>query len=81
MTNYHLIQVSFLGPTNTLGPRVVLTSKRFEQRVVVPVKYTDVDLDETEIAANYLAKLGFVIIGRADGHIISETFEPINQPT
>ena len=78
-TNYHLIQVKYLGPTNNLGSRVKLISKRFEQSIIIDYAY---ELNNSmEMAEKWLESNGFDIIGHAefgDSYIIiTDTFEPL----
>lgn len=79
--NYHVIKVKYLGPTNTLGSRVRITSERFEQSITIDYDHA-VDGIYT-MAANHLSDKGFNIIGKAEGsnhyYLISNTFEPFKQ--
>jgi len=78
-TNYHVISVKYLGPTNFSGSRVKLTSKRFEKSRIISYDYS---LNGTlEIAEEFLTQEGFNIIGHAEFGdmylIISDTFKSL----
>ena len=76
--NFHVLKVSYVGPGNTTGTRVKITSERFEQSKMVSYDYAT---DTMGTAVNYLEQKGFKIIGKAEGkdcyYLISTTFEPI----
>ena len=42
----HLIEVKYLGATNTQGSRVKITSLRFKDSVVIPFNYIYTTIDE-----------------------------------
>ena len=80
MENVHLIEVKYLGATNTQGSRVKITSKRFNQSKTIPYNHSFDSI--ADIAANFLKSKGFKIIGKAEAGkdadaLISTTFEPI----
>lgn len=54
MDNLHAIQVKYLGPTNTLGSRVKLTSLRFGDSVTIDYDYSTVGADITDMAAEWI---------------------------
>jgi hypothetical protein len=78
LTNYHALQVSFIGPSNHFGARVKIKSDRFEQYITIPFDY---EFDTRGTAINHLNKLGFNLIGQAelkDRYLfISDTFQPL----
>lgn len=53
MTNLHAIEVKYLGPTNTLGSRVKLTSLRFKDSVIIDYDYSKNSI--VEMAINWIA--------------------------
>lgn len=79
MTNYHIIEATYRGPTNTLGSRVTLYSARFNKRKTIPFDYRHNNIEE--MAAKYLTSNGFEVIGcgeTAHGFsIITNTFKSI----
>jgi len=77
MQNLHAIHITYLGPTNTKGSRVKLTSKRLKQSVTLYRDYSSSHaLDQ---AIDYLTSRGFSLVATTeDGAIIlSTTFEPL----
>jgi hypothetical protein len=77
-SNYHLIEVKYIAPTDYKGARVKLTSKRFNCSVIRPRDYaTNGAMDQ---AIDELERAGFNIVGAAewDGvdYIITDTFKP-----
>ena len=60
MQNLHAIHITYLGPTNTKGSRVKLTSKRFKQSVTLYRDYSSSHaLDQ---AIDYLTSRGFSLV-------------------
>jgi hypothetical protein len=45
-TRVHLIEVKYLGATNTRGSRVKITSLRFNDSVTIPYDYTYNSIDD-----------------------------------
>lgn len=81
ITNYHVIEATFLGATNTRGSRVRINSPRFEQKVIIGYDHKFNSCGE--VAADYLSKNGFNIIGCGESKngyfIITDTFEPLKE--
>ena len=79
MNNLHLIEVTYLGPTNTKGARVKLYSHRFAQSVTIAYDYAARGI--CEMADAWLRERGFVVVGVAEmkkGYaLLSDTFEPL----
>lgn len=77
LTNYHIIKVSYIGPTNSNPSKVSMRSDRFKQTKVIQYDYEF--YGTCEIAQNWLTKNGFDLIGTAEGkdcyYIISTTFK------
>lgn len=46
MSNVHLIEIKYLGATNTKGSRVKITSLRFKDSVTIPFNYQFTSIDE-----------------------------------
>jgi hypothetical protein len=77
--NYNIIEVKYLGATNTKGSRVKMYSPRFEKSKTISFDYSFNSIDE--MAMEYLKKQGFDIIGQGqtkDGYaIITNTFKTL----
>jgi len=78
--NKHLITVKYLGPTNTRGSRVKLTSYRFKESVTLDYDYSF--NSPLEQAKAHLDNIGFNIEGSGEASdteymIISDTFKSI----
>lgn len=80
MQNLHLIAIKYLGPTNTRGSRVKITSDRFEQSVTIPYDYSATGRIY-DMASPWLLGRGFNIVGVAeikDGYaLLSDTFKAL----
>lgn len=79
MENVHILEVEFLGPTNSKGSRVIIKSSRFGTKKIIPYDhYYDNTVD---VAAKYLQANGFNLIAQAEltkGYaIISNTFKSL----
>jgi hypothetical protein len=79
MENFHLIEVKYLGTTNSRGSRVKMTSNRFNESVTIPYDYK---LNKvTEMAEEYLKEKGFTIVGQGEGKnvdfVITSDFKSI----
>lgn len=82
MKNYHLIRVKYLGPTDTRGSRIKISSYRFAEEGSVTLGYDHDIGDIAEQAEKYLTERGFEIVGRceysAGSHgLISTTFKEL----
>ncbi len=75
--NFHVITVKYLGATNTRGSRVKLTSRRFNQSVIIPFDHQFNNSED--IAADYLKSLDFNVVGLAEGCVITDTFKPFKE--
>jgi len=64
MKNFHLIEVRYLGPTDTLGSRVKLVSSRFNQSVTIPYNYRF--NNARDIAIDWLMAEGHAIVGSGE---------------
>jgi peptide methionine sulfoxide reductase MsrA len=61
LKNVHSITVKYIGPSNTKGSRVSITSDRFKERVLISYDY---QLNSIyEMAQAYLESKGFYISG------------------
>ena len=79
--NFHVLRVTYLGPTNCKGSRVKITSDRFEQSKTLDYDY---HFNNTlEIAEDWLKKNGYNITGHAEGkdcyYVITDTFQPLKK--
>lgn len=79
MKNLHAIEIRFIGPTNTKGARVKLTSCRFNESIIINYDYSKNSI--YEIAQEYLESKGFNIIGLAETQkgymLLSDVFKSI----
>lgn len=79
MENYHIIEATYKGPTNTLGSRVTLYSARFNKHKTIPYDYQRNNIEE--MAADYLTANGFEVVGGGESasgfSIITKTFKTI----
>lgn len=75
MENLHIIELKYLGATNTRGSRVKLTSKRFNESKTIAYNYKLNHIED--MAVEYLESKGFDIIGTAESYVITKTFESI----
>ena len=57
MRNLHMVEVKYLGATNTKGSRVKLTSHRFKSSITIPYSYEFNSADD--IGTDWLEKNGF----------------------
>ena len=64
MKNFHVIEVKYLGPTNTRGSRVKLTSTRFNDSITLSTDYAH----NTTVsqAIEWLEKHGQKVAGTAE---------------
>lgn len=79
LDNFHILKVTYIGPSNTRGSRVKIESERFEQSIYINYDYRfNRSLD---MAQEFLTKKGFKLIGTGEGkncdYLISTTFEPL----
>ena len=76
--NFHIIRVTYLGPTNSRGSRMKLTSLRFLDTVILPYNYEYTQGKDQAI--NFLQINGFEVIGscydekKQDSIIICKSF-------
>lgn len=79
--NFHVLKVTFIGPSNYKGSRIKITSERFKESVTLDY---DHNFNSTkDLAVYWLDKKGFNIVGAAEGkdwyYIISDTFQSLKQ--
>jgi hypothetical protein len=81
LSNFHCLEITYLSATNSKGSRVKIYSPRFEQSVIVSYNYEFSTV--CDIAQDYLEKLGFEFIGKAESkfgyYLISSTFKPLKK--
>lgn len=77
--NYHVLKVSFLGPTDYKPSRVKITSERFKMARIID--YDHEFRDTCAIAEDWLLRNGFNLIGHGEGndhyYVITDTFKPL----
>lgn len=73
--NFNCFEIKYLGATNTMGSRVKITSKRFKQTATISYDHALNNIED--MAAVYLEKLGFHIIGLGSDIVITDTFKPL----
>lgn len=71
MTNLQLIEIKYLGATNTRGARIKLTDTRFKVSVILNRDYL---LTPNEQACTYLTNNGFNIIAVTCNEIIMRDY-------
>lgn len=80
MTNYHILNISFIGSTDRRPARVKIKSDRFKQSVIVQFDY---EFDTVGTALNWLQSQEFEIVGKGEGkdsyYLISTTFKPLDE--
>jgi hypothetical protein len=78
MKNYHIIEVKYLGATNTKGSRVKLYSARFNQTKIISYNYSLNNIGD--MAIEWLKSREYTVIGSGEGksltYIITDTFKP-----
>ena len=79
MENLHAFTIKYIGPTNTKGSRVKITSERFGQSKTFAYNYAYNNV--VDMAEEYLEDLGFNLIGAAETSkgfiILSDTFKEL----
>lgn len=74
MQHFHVLQVKYLGATNTRGSRVKITSDRFKISRTIPYDHALNSIEDMAVTA--IKKEGFHVVGIAEGYIITDTFKP-----
>lgn len=79
--NFHILTIKYIGATNSNSGRVKIISERFNQSVTIDYDY---NFDNTmEVAADWLTKNKFNLIGKGEGkncyYVITNTFEPLKK--
>ena len=81
MQNFHILEVSYHGPTNSRGSRVRIHSSRFKQTIFIPYDYEWDTINE--MATAHLIAHGFNVTGQGEGmdcnYLISDTFQPLKK--
>jgi hypothetical protein len=82
MKNLHTFKIKYIGPTDTKGSRVKITSERYEQSVVIDYGSTHSQI--FDVAIEYLNERGFDIQFTASGmnntvYLMSEAFKPLKE--
>lgn len=73
LKNYQLINVKYLGATNTRGSRVKLIDPRMKTRKIIPFDYTLNRIEE--MAQAYLTSVGFVVVGQCEGGLLCDSHQ------
>lgn len=80
MDYVHVIKVTYLGPTNTLGARIKLTSGRFEDSITLARDYQKYPVDQ---AVAWLADHGYEDIRSGElgpiSIVTTSTFKPLKE--
>lgn len=80
LKNYHILKISFVGPTAIRGSRVRISSDRFECAKMIPFNHS-ISGGTCAIAEQWLKKNGFRLTGKGEGKncyfIITSTFKPL----
>ena len=79
MKNYHILKVNYLGPTETRGSRIKISSERFNCSVQIPYNYAF--NNALDGACEWLRLGNWDIIGTGEGkghsYIITDTFKAL----
>ena len=79
--HYHLLTVKYVGPTNTRGSRVKISSDRFEDSQTI--QYDHSFNGSTAQGLAWSKAHGFNVIGTAEGkgvdYIITDTFKGVRE--
>ena len=82
MKNLQMLEIKYLGATNTKGARVKIIDTHFKASITLSRDYED-DIEEQEL--KYLISRGFNIVAKCHNEItgalylLSDTFKPINE--
>ena len=82
MKNLQMLEIKYIGATNTKGARIKIIDTRFKASVTVSRDY---DNDIQDQAFEYLTSHGFNIVAKCHNEItgalylLSDTFKPINE--
>ena len=82
MTNLQMLEVRYLGATNTKGARIKIIDTRFKASITLSRDYEG---DMVDLALKYLISRGFNIVAKCHNEItgalylLSDTFKPINE--
>ena len=82
MTNLQMIQIKYLGATNTKCARLKIIDTRFQASVTLNMVYGS---DMEDQAFEYLTSRGFNIVAKCYNetpgalYLLSDTFKPINE--
>lgn len=83
ISNYHILTVKYLGPSNVNGSRIKIISERFKESKTIG--YDHECNSAREGAEKWLLNHGFNIIGHGEGkdhdYVITDTFispKPLN---
>ena len=82
MKNLQILEIKYLGATNTKGARVKITDTRFKASITLSRDYEG---DMEDQAFEYLISRGFNIVAKCHNEItgalylLSDTFKPINE--
>lgn len=75
-TNYHILTIKYIGPSNYNGSRIKIISERFKESRTIG--YDHEFNNALEGAENWLENHGFNIIGHGEGrdhmYVITDTF-------
>lgn len=74
-THFHAFNIKYLGPTDTKGSRVKITTTRFKSSKTIPFDYSLTNIED--MAAAYLEARGYKVEGTADGLVITSTFDAL----
>ena len=81
LKNFHVLHVTYVGPIHDKGSKVKIYSNRFDESISIPYDHEFSTISDT--AQNYLEKLGFEFIGKAESKqgyfLISLTFKSLKK--
>jgi hypothetical protein len=77
MKNYRAFKVTYKGPTNHRGSRVIIKDLRFNQSKTINYDYKHNSI--SDMAIEYLESIGIKIVGRAESNfdtlLFTDNFE------
>ena len=82
MKNLQMLEIKYLGATNTKGARIKIIDTRFKASITLSRDYEG---DMEDQALKYLISRGFNIVAKCHNEItgalylLSDTFKPINK--
>jgi len=82
LSNFHILTIKVIGPTNISPAKVKIISERFNMSVKIPfTTHPGASSPSIDTASLWLTAKGFNLIGKGEGkghmYIITDTFESL----